>query len=541
MGRGYFGPLACVCWAAGIWLPPASASEVCRSCHPQAIAGYLQTGMGNSIGSPSAGRSGAFEHGFSGSAFSIAGADGGMVQRVERDGLSAEYPIEYRIGSGNAAFGYLIRVGADIYQAPVAYYAKRAKWDMAPGFENHPEPDFDRPVLPECLWCHAGRPRHVPLSQNRYADPALELAAISCDRCHGDPAAHLARPSRSTIINPASLPAVERDSVCEQCHLSGEQRILNPGKSFGDFRPGMRLEEVLSVYVNDYGASSSGEFKVVSHAEQLKLSRCYGASGGRMWCGTCHDPHDKPTEPAAYYRSKCLDCHGEATLAKHAGPVDACVSCHMARRQSRDSGHSAFTDHFILRRPDAEAGTERSAAGIRPWRAAADRILAQRNLGLAYVELGRRNRRPDYLDEGASLLARLAQASSLDGAGLEALGSVLISKEAPPEAGFEDLAIQLLRDALRLNPNGASRHRTLGAAFWQTGAREQAIEHLNRAMRLDPQVRAAYQVMARLYLEVDEPAMALDTWNRYLELVPQSLAARRAVLEVKGRLLRGNP
>lgn len=146
---------------------------------------------------------------------------------------------------------------------------------------------------------------------------------------------------------------------------------------------------------------------------------------------------------------------------------------------------------------------------------------------MAYIDLGRRRERTDFMDEGASLLARLAQSGSLDSAGLAELGSVLIAKEAPPEAGFKPLAVQLLRDALQLAPRHPARLRALAAALWDAGDREESIEILERAIRLDPQVKAAYQVLARIYRESGEPDAAAMVWERYLELVPQSLAARR--------------
>ncbi len=513
-----------------IWLlqTPATADDACRACHPQAVRGYLETGMGNSISQPAQGRPGSFEHGFSESAFEIESGDAGMVQSVSRNGLRAEHQVEYVIGSGNAAFGFLIRNDDYIYQSPVAYYTKRGLWDMAPGFESHPAPDFDRPVLHECLWCHAGRPLPVPFTQNRYRNPVLEAESISCDRCHGATAAHLAAPASETVINPARLPPAARDSVCEQCHLGGEERVLNPGKTFGDFQPGMRLEQVLSVYVNDFGTDAPGRFKVVSHVEQLALSPCYLASGEKMWCGTCHSPHERPEDPESYFRSKCLSCHGEELASRHAPPSEDCVGCHMIRRPSYDSGHSAFTDHLIARIPNPDSGPDRGADSIRAWRGTDDPGLAQRNLGLAYVRLGRRKQRSDYMDEGASLLARLAQAGALDSVGLEDLGSALLSKQAPPEAGLQRLAADLLEAALRGAPEIPSRYRTVAAAEWQSGNTGRATELLNRAIELDPQNRAAYEVLARIQQEAGQPEAALETWEKYLRLVPQSLHAREA-------------
>ena len=136
------------------------------------------------------------------------------------------------------------------------------------------------------------------------------------------------------------------------------------------------------------------------------------------------------------------------------------------------------------------------------------------------------------MDEGASLLARLAQTGALDPDGLEALGSLLLSKEAPPEAGLKQLAVDLLGNALRETPDVPGRYRTVAAAEWQVGNTSRAVELLNQAIRLDPQNRAAYQVLARIHRESNRHQEALQTWNRYLELVPQSLSAREAVRDL---------
>lgn len=514
---------------SGTVLQPALSDDACRNCHPEEVSGYLATGMGNSMSRPGQVGSGSFDHDFSQSAFSITSSPSGMTQSVERGGLVADYPIEYVIGSGNAAFGFLVRIDDYLYQSPVSFYTKRQRWDMAPGFERHPAPDFDRPVLHECLWCHAGRPKPVVFTQNRYREPVLELEVISCDRCHGPVEAHLDAPSSRTIINPAKLPRSRRDSVCEQCHLGGAERVLNPGKTFGDFQPGMQLEEVFSVYVEDFVPAEAGRFKVVSHAEQLSLSRCYQASGEQMWCGSCHSPHQKPENPKSYYRARCLECHGQDLGEWHTEPVDDCVGCHMVRRPSFDSGHSAFTDHLIARFPNPASEPGRDADRLRSWRDPADPDLAQRNLGLAYVRLGERRNREDFLDEGASLLARLVQVNSLDSEGLEALGSVLLAKKAPPEAGLKELAAELLQRALQETPGIPARYRTVAAAQWQAGNTGRAIELLDRAIELDPQNRAAYQVLARIHTEADRPQEAIQTWRRYLERVPQSVSAREAV------------
>ena len=159
---------------------PVAAStpawERCSQCHQKAVEQYLLSGMGRSISAPNADQPvGVYGHGFSGTTFRTAASAAGLVQEIERGGLSAKYTVDYVIGSGNAAFGYLVRVGDALFQSPVTYYTEHARWGMAPGMEQEAHPDFNRPVTPECLWCHAGQPSHVPNSVNRYGNPPLEL------------------------------------------------------------------------------------------------------------------------------------------------------------------------------------------------------------------------------------------------------------------------------------------------------------------------------------------------------------------------------
>ena len=114
------------------------------------------------------------------------------------------------------------------------------------------------------------------------------------------------------IINPRKLSFRARDSICEQCHLSGVARIPNPGNQINDFRPGEELEDIFSVYLYESSRdpSRANPLTVISQAQQLALSTCAQQSHGKLWCGSCHDPHEKPANPDVYFRARCLSCHG---------------------------------------------------------------------------------------------------------------------------------------------------------------------------------------------------------------------------------------
>jgi hypothetical protein len=126
-----------------------------------------------------------------------------------------------------------------LYQAPVGYYTNRRSWDLAPGYEHDSRPDLTRPITPECLFCHATRASLEPGTLNRYQEI---VAGVQCARCHGEPVDH------ANLVNPRKLAARRRDSICEQCHLSGEVRIAQPARRVEDFRPGADLSEYIEVF-----------------------------------------------------------------------------------------------------------------------------------------------------------------------------------------------------------------------------------------------------------------------------------------------------
>src|SRR5581483_403743 len=113
-----------------------------------------------------------------------------------------------------------------------------------------------------------------------------------------------------------------RDSVCEQCHLEGETRILNPGKALHDFRAGEPLENTAVAYL----LKTAETGRAVTQAEELAESRCARESGGKLWCGTCHHSHRAAADRRREVRQVCGTCH--STLSKSAHPASAtdCVS-----------------------------------------------------------------------------------------------------------------------------------------------------------------------------------------------------------------------
>lgn len=280
------------------------------------------------------------------------------------------------IGSRRMGRSFAFEYKQHLYEAPVGYYANRHAWDLAPGYERDAKPDLSRPITTDCLYCHATRATLEPGTLNRYREI---VHGVQCARCHGESAEHV------DLVNPPKLTGRRRDSICEQCHLSGEVRLIQPRKKMTDFVPGGDISEVIEVFT----ASAKG-VAVNGHADAFAASRCKQESGDRLWCGTCHNPH----QPTASYTAVCRTCHTK--------PHDTsdCVPCHMPKAKAYDGGHTVFTDHSI------------STRAVRPLASYFGRKPSGRNLGLAYVRLALTRHDSDYLEKAWRLL-RAAAAGQL--------------------------------------------------------------------------------------------------------------------------------
>jgi tetratricopeptide (TPR) repeat protein len=514
---------------------PAVSVQPCAACHSKEVQGFSSTPMAQSMGPPSRGPSGNFYHEVSGTSFTIESSPGRMIQKTERDGLASQNAIAWSIGSGTHAVAYLVQVGNHLFQSPLSYYATSG-WGMSPGYEKLKNPDFERAVRPQCLSCHAGEVRPIAETLNAYENPPF-AEGISCERCHGSASAHLRNPVPGSIINPAKLEPRARDSVCEQCHLDGEVSIPNPGKETTDFRAGERLEDVYTVYVyqSSRDPAKPNPLTIISQSQQLALSKCALNSANKLGCGTCHNPHALPKEPVAYYRDRCLNCHGAALLNSHPKPNQDCFGCHMPRLPVGRGAHTIFTDHRIAIYTPRELARLRSTSSgngsapatnkdeLVPWRNPPPKF-ADRNLGLAYALIGRRLDASAFVRRGYDLLLSASSDFPNDPALLRAMGNAMTGVKA------EASAQALFSRVLSLKPNSALVYYDMAFAAAQTGNTARAVEYLEKALQIDPFLVTPYRELARLYVINGQSALARETYGRFLKAFPESIEAKKDVL-----------
>ena len=369
----------------------------CAACHRAIYERYHETPMAQASGPADEGFIAAdFVHAASGVHYTVTREGGHVWLNYERDdprrALKGRRELRYFLGSGRRGRTYLFEQEGYWFEAPINWYAKKQMWDMTPNFLTTREMPLTLPVDPGCLHCHAsGVAQSLPDARNHYADEPFASGGITCAACHGDPAAHLASKGKEHMLDIDKLDPVRRDSVCLNCHLEGQVAVIREGKQQAAFRPGDDLFDYALFFVYESGNGSEG--RAVSQWEALLKSACKQRSGDRMTCTTCHDPHGSPlpAERVAFYRQRCLQCHGHAGFAERHHPENEdCTECHMARPPSNDIAHEQVTDHWIRRRvtqerlPLAATGDLAAVGGM---------STSERELGLAYAQMAARGDR----------------------------------------------------------------------------------------------------------------------------------------------------
>jgi tetratricopeptide (TPR) repeat protein len=483
-------------------------ADVCATCHPNESALYSKSPMGNSLGPPAPVPAGRILHQRSESSITVE-PRAKMVHRLSERGLTAEYTINYQIGAGILAHSYITEVNGYLFESPVTWF-RSSGWDVSPGYARAPAIDFDRPITETCLFCHAGAAKFSGNDGRRPVSTAL--TSITCDRCHGPSEDHIRHPSASNIVNPKKLPARARDSVCEQCHLEGLVRVLNPKKNWGDFRPGQNFEQTAAVYVLN---RSGHEVKAVSQFEQLAQSQCMSKSGGQLWCGTCHQSHGKPTARNSQIQGICQSCHATLSKTAHPNTPKECISCHMPRLAT-EYAHVAVTDHRIVRRPQPPIpSTEVGSVMLAPW-VEPPTEFRQRDLTLAGLIAGTKQGMPSILQDALQRLESIPEAQLSQDATLLAA-----TCDAMPNQ------INRCRQAAEKQPESADRALALGKALALSGDASGAERQFVNAISLDPSLKRAYLELWTLYDTQHKTGEMRETAERYLKWNPRNILFRR--------------
>jgi hypothetical protein len=352
--------------------------EACAACHADKVKSFHETAHAKTSSLPTS----TSVHGrFSPDAnrldtinsslfFLMESTDKGFFQTAHMrqsptEELSRSERIDVVVGSGRKGQTYLFWDGDQLFQLPVSYWTGLDGWVNSPGYVDG-SADFERPILPRCLECHASSFENLPPPENRYSRTSLVLG-VSCEKCHGPGSEHVARfrsaapptsPGAFAIVNPRRLPRGKQLDVCALCH-EGAGQLLTPALAFV---PGDDLRDHIAF------AKLDPKARVDVHASQVQLlerSRCF-RSTTTLTCITCHDVHT-PQRDASSFASRCLTCHKVESCGKFASlghTIDTrCIDCHMPLQQtgkiiSRVDGQTVrpmVRNHQIAIYPETES------------------------------------------------------------------------------------------------------------------------------------------------------------------------------------------
>src|SRR5580692_4410980 len=214
-----------------------AADLVCRTCHQEKFDSYLATAHHKTSRLPDRSSiAGSFTKGHDVMStlnpeltFGMEARDGHFyetaIRRKQGHIAKRTEQIALVIGSATKGQTYLYWKQNRLFELPVSYWTELRRWVNSPGYVDG-SADFDRPVVPRCLECHATYFQHTGSqpSDNYYNKDGFVLG-ISCQRCHGPGSEHAKYHSANSANSGAAktMPPLgwSRDrqiDVCAQCH-----------------------------------------------------------------------------------------------------------------------------------------------------------------------------------------------------------------------------------------------------------------------------------------------------------------------------------
>ena len=424
---------------------------------------------------------------------------------------------------------------------------------MAPGFEDGNNSRFSRIIDLECMSCHNALPQMHEGSERQFEQIPL---GIDCERCHGPGELHVNKHLKGqqrskageldrSIVNPAKLSLELQMDICQRCHLQG-LNILKEGKSFADFRPGMRLRDVFSVYLPEYEGEASS-FDMANHSARLQMSKCFTESKGSensLSCISCHDPHLGVTQTHEdYYRARCMHCHqdkGCTGLPEGLRFESAdCISCHMPEQGSSDILHVQVHDHYI--RKQLKGGPRRQVEKLVGLYAVNDPSPSKEELAAAYLGYWEKfDKNPFYLQKADELLSVMElpalsfklhylkgeydqalkwvdQLGSLDAWQAYMVGECYLQEQ------YYGTAAQYLSISVKLDPDRPEVRLRLLKALIASEELELAVKEARGAMQLYPKHGGIANQAAIAYLRSGKVTVGERMANRALRLEPMEL------------------
>lgn len=539
--------------------------EVCAGCHPDKHTTFIEAQMGRSLKPAKLEHSAAkwdhmepvydealdlyyqaFRRGqdLFIMEYRLAGGDT-VHKRIEQ--------VDFIVGSGQHTNSHIMDVNGYLFQMPMTWYAQAGHWGLPPKFDDGNNYRFNRPITEPCMTCHNALPEFVEGSENKFANVPH---GIDCERCHGPGELHVEEKQQGiivntekeidySIVNPGKLPLDLQFDVCQRCHMQGATVYLD-GKGPDDFRPGMKLSEVMNVFWPRYSDSTS-RFIMASHPDRLKMSDCFRgtyreAEFEGMTCVTCHDPH-LPIETLGedHYRSVCQSCHepdhpvaaslvgsppasaGECTLpiVERREENNNCVECHMPVSGSIDIPHVRVTDHFIRVVDEASRVPVEETEEVSPDRTflglagLIDSSPSEQEMAEGYMSYFEElSNVPYFLDSAAVHLQNARRTTSVDELSTSLVRLYYLQKN------YDEL-VRLSRELDGSKITDAWTLYRIGEAYDNTGDPQTASRYFEAAVERSPYHLRFLNRLGMSYVATQRFDRAITTFDRLLAENPK--------------------
>lgn len=318
-----------------------AGAEACRACHASIVERQLASNHAKTVRDLSRevplapfGTGQPVIDPLTGARYTMDRREGHPQITLAMGDAQASEKLAFEFGSGAHAHGYLARIDRGQWiDARLNYYTRIQGWDFTSSQDKPNKYLTSQPLgrpqteaqAAECFVCHST----VVRAQGKGAEPDgtqlrlrpdRSVLGVTCEACHGPRQAHVRERTAGPVTAPAArLSADEINVMCGRCHGLDDVNPAHP--TIARFQP-----------------------------RGLDRSRCFRASGGRLSCMTCHDPHTNAEHRVEFYEAKCLSCHTKGSPTGETvcpvNQVTGCVKCHMPE-DSHSMPHITFTDHRI--------------------------------------------------------------------------------------------------------------------------------------------------------------------------------------------------
>jgi predicted CXXCH cytochrome family protein len=329
-------------------------STACKTCHPAMYERWSKTRMANVVQDPKVHPEAILPD--------LTKAD--PLLTFKKEDIAFTYGSKWKQR-------YFQKVGNDYFPLPAQWDVTHQIWrayNVAPGTDwwtaVYPRENSGRPTGPLCDGCHSVN--YNP--QNKF----VTEWNVGCEKCHGPGSNHIAKPSRTNIINPARLDYVKANDTCIQCHSEGRPpQPLVAGQNYAwpvGFQQGLNLKDFWNLEESKAGEQGFTHFADgTGHKNRMQgndfVQSVMYTRG--VTCFSCHDVHGAANNADLLKPANviCLSCHGPSSpngphnitsIEQHthhaAGSTGSeCIGCHMPKieQQIADVNVRSHTFKFI--------------------------------------------------------------------------------------------------------------------------------------------------------------------------------------------------